>query len=126
MEKHDLIHMLNCRLEQEQGKTASLFHCEGCRAKPFCEKEDLSSLLNRAIYELEQTLPEERSMIEFGTYTGVDFKNGLRHGADYRLRIEIQDGFYRVFVRTVPFGKDEKMIVYDQLAYFFNDWSLFS
>ncbi len=126
MEKHDLIHMLNCRLEQEQGKPASLFHCEGCRANPFCEKEDLPSLLNRAIYELEQTLPEERSMIEFGTYTGVDFKNGLRHGADYRLRIEIKDGFYRVFFKNAPIGKQEKMIIYDQLAYFFNEWSLFT
>jgi len=107
-------------------REASLFHCEGCRAKPFCEKEDLSSLLNRAIYELEQTLPEERSSLEFATYTGPDFNHGLRHGADYLLRIEIKDGFYRVFFKNAPIGNQEKMIVYDQLAYFFNDWSLFS
>lgn len=126
MEKHDLIHMLHCRMEQEQGKPASLFHCEGCRAEPFCEKEDLPSLLNRAINELEQTLPEERSALEFATYTGQDFNHGLRHSADYRLRIEIQGGVYRVFARNAPLEIKETLIVYNRLADFINDWSLFT
>ena len=126
MEKHDLIHMLHCRLEQEEGKPARLFHCEGCCAKPFCEKEDLPSLLNRAIYELEQTLPEERSTLEFATYTGPDFNHGLRHGTDYRLRIEIRGGIYRVFARNAPLEIQEKLIVYNHLADFINDWSLFA
>lgn len=126
MDKHDLIHMIHCRIEQEKGKPASLFHCEKCRATTFCEKEDLASLLNRAIYELEQTLPEERSTMEFATYTGVDLKNGLSHGTDYRLRIEIQGGLYRVFVRNAPIGNQEKMIVYCHLADIVNEWSLFA
>lgn len=126
MEKHDLIHMLHCRLEQEEGKPASLFHCEGCRAKPFCENEDLPSLLNRAINELDQTLPEERSALEFATYTGPDFNHGLRHGTDYRLRIEIQCGVYRVFARNAPLEIKETLIVYYRLADFINDWSLFA
>ena len=126
MEKHDLIHMLHCRLEQEEGKPASLFHCEGCHAKPFCEKEDLPSLLNRTIYELEHTLPEERSALEFATYTGPDFNHGLRNGADYRLRIEIRGGIYRVFARNAPLEIKEMLIIYYHLADFINDWSLFT
>jgi hypothetical protein len=126
MEKHDFIHMLNCRLEQEQGKPASLSHCEGCRAKSFCEKEDLPSLLNLAIYELEQTLPEERSTLEFGTYTGIDFKHGLRHGMDYSLKIEIRGGVYRVFARNAPIQSQDTLVVYYHLADFINDWSLFT
>ena len=126
MEKHDLIHMLHCRMEQEKGKPASLFRCEGCRAEPFCEKDDLPSLLNRAIYEIEQTLPEERSSLEFATYTGIDFKNGLMHGMDYRLRIEIQGGVYRVFARNAPIANKETLIVYNRLSEFIEDWSLFT
>ena len=126
MEKHDLIHMLHFHIEQEKRKKASSFHCENCSARDFCEKTDLQELLNQSIRELEQTMPEERSTLEFGTYTGVDLKNGLSHGTDYRLRIEIQGGLYRVFVRNVPIGNQEKMIVYYHLADIINEWSLFA
>lgn len=121
MEMHDFIHMLHCRLEQEQGKPASLFHCEECCAKSFCEKEDLPSLLNRAIYELEQTLPEERNTLEFATYTGIDFKHGLRHGVDYRLIIEIQSGMYNVYAKCGTRQAD-LLIHYSHLSEIINDW----
>lgn len=121
MEKHDFIHMLHCRLEQEQGKPASLFHCEGCRAQSFCEKADLPSLLNRAIYELEQTLPEERRTLEFATYTGMDFKHGLRHGENYRLRIETRQCMYHVYAKSGTMQADA-LIPYCHLSEIINDW----
>ena len=121
MEKHDFIHMLHCRLEQEQGKPASLFHCEGCRAKSFCEKEDLPSLLNRAIYELEQTLPEEHRTLEFATYTGLDFNHGLRHGENYRLRIETRQSMYHVYAKSETMQAD-LLIHYYHLSEIINDW----
>ena len=122
MEKHDLIHMLYCRLEQEQGKPASLFHCEGCRAKSFCEKEDLPSLLNRAIYELEHTLPKERLTLEFATYTGPDFKHGLRHGENYRLRIETRQCMYHVYAKNGTMEND-LILTYCHLSEIINDWT---
>ena len=122
MEKHDFIRMLNCRLEQEQGKPASLFHCEGCRAKSFCEKEDLPSLLNRAIYELEHTIQKACGALEFATYTGHDFKHGLRHGEDYRLIIETtQSGFYNVYAKCGTMQAD-LLIHYYHLSEIINDW----
>ena len=126
MEKHELIHMLHCFKEQLGGKPASSFPCEGCPAKDDCEGTDFPSLLNISIRELEQTLPEERSAWEFATYTGGDFKNGLRHGSDYRLRIEIHGGVYHVFSRNAPIGEKETLTVYTRLAEFINDWSFFS
>ena len=122
MEKHDFIHMLRCQLEQEQGKPASLFHCDGCRAQSFCEKSDLPSLLNRAIYELEQTLPEECRTLEFATYTGLDFKHGLRHGDNYRLRIETRQCMYHVYAKSETM-KDDLLITYCHLSEIINDWN---
>ena len=126
MEKNDLIRMLYCILQQEKGKPASAFKCEECHARPFCENENMTSLLNLAISELEQTLPEERSALEFGTYTGIDFKHGLRHGMDYSLKIEIRGGVYRVFARNAPIQSQETLVVYYHLADFINDWTLFT
>lgn len=95
------------RFAQIVSEYESLHSKSDAPKKPVCESEHLTT--------------GERSTLEFATYTGLDFKNGLRHGENYRLKIETQSGMYRVYANDGSMESD-LLLTYNRLSEILNNW----